>query len=495
MQALVDVDLDVPAGQVTALAGDNGAGQVGADQVHRRDPRTRQRPDLVGGRAGAHPDAAGRRRARDRDRVPGPRALRQPRHRPEHVPRARTCAPDRAGRGRHGDSPRARRSRSLAVTTVRSIRQPVASLSGGQRQSVAIAKAVLWNSKLVIMDEPTAALGVDPDRHGARARAPAGRPGHRRADRVPQPERRVRGGRPDRGAAPRARWSRSGRSAELDRQIVVDLMTTGASTRDATLGLRRSPDVTKVDEPASRLAGPAAEELTRRLDAGDRSPSRRSSSPDSVAEYLRASFARIRGGRDRHPAGRRRPAPRIRSLFQSLNSHFLTAGNLVNLLVQGAVFTLLAMGEVFALLLGEIDLSIGFVAGARRRRHGRAAAKPTARLAVVGGDRRRAAGLRRDRAAAGHRSSRALGLPSFVVTLAGLLVLAGRHAADPRQRRLGPRSATTSINDIASGNLTPVAGWIVMLVDRRALRRASRGGATRADAPPAWSRPRRPHAR
>jgi ABC-type sugar transport system ATPase subunit len=49
---------------------------------------------------------------------------------------------------------------SLHVTTVRSIRQPVASLSGGQRQSVAIAKAVLWNSKLVIMDEPTAALGV-----------------------------------------------------------------------------------------------------------------------------------------------------------------------------------------------------------------------------------------------------------------------------------------------------------------------------------------------
>jgi len=48
----------------------------------------------------------------------------------------------------------------LSVTTVRSIRQPVASLSGGQRQAVAIARAVLWNSKLVIMDEPTAALGV-----------------------------------------------------------------------------------------------------------------------------------------------------------------------------------------------------------------------------------------------------------------------------------------------------------------------------------------------
>ena len=48
----------------------------------------------------------------------------------------------------------------LAVTTLRSVRLPVAALSGGQRQSVAIAKAVLWNSKVVILDEPTAALGV-----------------------------------------------------------------------------------------------------------------------------------------------------------------------------------------------------------------------------------------------------------------------------------------------------------------------------------------------
>src|SRR5207237_6477020 len=48
----------------------------------------------------------------------------------------------------------------LSVTTIQSVRQAVASLSGGQRQSVAVAKAVLWNSKLVILDEPTAALGV-----------------------------------------------------------------------------------------------------------------------------------------------------------------------------------------------------------------------------------------------------------------------------------------------------------------------------------------------
>jgi D-xylose transport system ATP-binding protein len=50
--------------------------------------------------------------------------------------------------------------RDLSVTTLQSVRLPVASMSGGQRQSIAVAKAVLWNSKLVVLDEPTAALGV-----------------------------------------------------------------------------------------------------------------------------------------------------------------------------------------------------------------------------------------------------------------------------------------------------------------------------------------------
>ncbi|MCC6805671.1 MAG: sugar ABC transporter ATP-binding protein [Anaerolineae bacterium] len=49
---------------------------------------------------------------------------------------------------------------SLSVTSVRSVRTPVAALSGGQRQAIAVAKAVMRNSRLVILDEPTAALGV-----------------------------------------------------------------------------------------------------------------------------------------------------------------------------------------------------------------------------------------------------------------------------------------------------------------------------------------------
>src|SRR5437763_13469885 len=82
----------------------------------------------------------------------------------------------------------------------------------------------------------------------------------------------------------------------------------------------------------------------------------------SFGEYVRAWVARVRGG----DAG---ALPVIAGLivisilFQSLNSKFLTAGNLVNLLIQGAVYMLLAMSEVYVLLLGEIDLSSGFVAG------------------------------------------------------------------------------------------------------------------------------------
>src|SRR4051812_12451632 len=82
----------------------------------------------------------------------------------------------------------------------------------------------------------------------------------------------------------------------------------------------------------------------------------------TLRDYLHVMFVRIRSGESGVlpvVAG----FLLISILFQSLNSNFLSAGNLVNLLIQGAAYMLLAMGEVFALLLGEIDLSIGFVSG------------------------------------------------------------------------------------------------------------------------------------
>jgi predicted ABC-type sugar transport system permease subunit len=82
----------------------------------------------------------------------------------------------------------------------------------------------------------------------------------------------------------------------------------------------------------------------------------------SLSEYLRAFGKRIRSG----DSG---ALPVVIGLiiivviFQSQNSKFLSAGNLTNLLGQSGVFVLLGMAEVFVLLLGEIDLSIGYVAG------------------------------------------------------------------------------------------------------------------------------------
>ena len=84
--------------------------------------------------------------------------------------------------------------------------------------------------------------------------------------------------------------------------------------------------------------------------------------PVTTAAYLRASVARIKDG-DTGVLPVIAGLLLVSVLFESLNGNFLTAGNLVNLLVQAAVFSILAMGQVFALLLGEIDLSIGFVAG------------------------------------------------------------------------------------------------------------------------------------
>ena len=73
----------------------------------------------------------------------------------------------------------------------------------------------------------------------------------------------------------------------------------------------------------------------------------------------------------------------ISIIFQSLNSNFLSAGNIVNLLVQGSIYMLLAMAEVYVLLLGEIDLSAGFVAGVSGVITAELLTDATRRLAVV----------------------------------------------------------------------------------------------------------------
>ncbi|HEY8045864.1 MAG TPA: ABC transporter permease [Streptosporangiaceae bacterium] len=146
-------------------------------------------------------------------------------------------------------------------------------------------------------------------------------------------------------------------------------------------------------------------------------------------------------------------------IFQSLNRHFLSPVNLTDLLVQGAVFMLLGMSEVFALLLGDIDLSIGFVSGIGgvltaelligSRDWPWWAAVITALLVTT------AIG-----ALQGTLIAR-LRLPSFVVTLAGLLACQGVMIWILGSVGTLPISDNV-INDLASGCLTPAASWLLM---------------------------------
>ncbi len=217
--------------------------------------------------------------------------------------------------------------------------------------------------------------------------------------------------------------------------------------------------MTEADSPRAESAGPEPERLT----AAAAAQVERAMAPelvaDSLGQYMRAALNRVRAG-DSGVLPVVAGLVLISALFQSLNSHFLTAGNLVNLLIQGAVYMLLAMGEIYALLLGEIDLSIGFVSGI--------GGIVTAELvkqswgwpwwaailfallvcAAIG-------------ALQGTIITR-IGLPSFVVTLAGLLgwqgvmlLILGKGGSLPINNKV--------VNDLASGNLTPIASWIVMI--------------------------------
>jgi D-xylose transport system ATP-binding protein len=159
VQVLHGVDLDVHAGQVTALVGDNGAGKstlvkcvAGIYTTDAGEYLFEGRPVQISGPKDTadlgievvYQDLA---LADNLDIVQNMFLGRE---------RKRGLLLDETSMEELARQTLA----SLSVRTVRSVRQLVSSLSGGQRQTVAIAKAVLWNSKVVLLDEPTAALGV-----------------------------------------------------------------------------------------------------------------------------------------------------------------------------------------------------------------------------------------------------------------------------------------------------------------------------------------------
>jgi ABC-type sugar transport system ATPase subunit len=159
VQALYGVNLDLPAGQVTGLCGDNGAGK----SVLTRTIAGVHHPDA--GQIYFNGQPVHIRSTRDASAL-GIETVYQDLALADNLDIVQNMflGRERLSRGLLDEDSMEREAAktltTLRVTTVRSIRQPVASLSGGQRQSVAVAKAVMWNSKLVMLDEPTAALGV-----------------------------------------------------------------------------------------------------------------------------------------------------------------------------------------------------------------------------------------------------------------------------------------------------------------------------------------------
>jgi D-xylose transport system ATP-binding protein len=161
VQALFEVDFHVAAGQVMALVGDNGAGKstlikciAGIYTVDSGEVRFDGQPVSIHGpkdsaRLGIEVVYQDLALADNLDVVQN-----------MYLGREEVAGPLRALDEVKMEKRANETLSTLSVTTIQSVRQTVAGLSGGQRQSVAVAKAVMWNSKVVILDEPTAALGV-----------------------------------------------------------------------------------------------------------------------------------------------------------------------------------------------------------------------------------------------------------------------------------------------------------------------------------------------
>jgi D-xylose transport system permease protein len=184
---------------------------------------------------------------------------------------------------------------------------------------------------------------------------------------------------------------------------------------------------------------------------------------NTLGDYLFAWWRRVRGGESG-------VLPVLGALvaiiviFQVQSSLFLSDGNLVNLFIQAAVIVLLGIGEGFVLLLGEIDLSVGFAAGIGGGLMAFLVAPPynvpwwLAILAAVAGTT--IIGL-----ILGTLITR-LHLPSFIVSLAFLIGLEGVMIwmFDTVPVAVGGVISVSNqyVLDLTSGNLSPLAGWVLM---------------------------------
>src|ERR1700744_5385238 len=159
VRALSDVDLEIAPGKVTALVGDNGAGKSSLIKTVSGLWSPDGGEILWEGRP-VHPNGPREAEALGITTIYQDLALCDN----LDIVQNMFLGHEPLSHGLLDEATMERGAREtlkeLNVTTVRSIRQPVASLSGGQRQSVAVAKAVMSQAQLVIMDEPTAALGV-----------------------------------------------------------------------------------------------------------------------------------------------------------------------------------------------------------------------------------------------------------------------------------------------------------------------------------------------
>jgi D-xylose transport system ATP-binding protein len=159
VQVLDDVDLTVRQGRVTALVGDNGAGKStlikGVAGIHAFDSG-----DYLFEGKKVHVTNPKQANAMGIEVVYQDLALCDNLDIVQNLYLGREALSNGLLDEMTMEQRAAETLAGLSVRTVKSVRQKVASLSGGQRQTVAIARSVLWNSKLVILDEPTAALGV-----------------------------------------------------------------------------------------------------------------------------------------------------------------------------------------------------------------------------------------------------------------------------------------------------------------------------------------------